>query len=50
MNNNEFECNKKTGIIKTCSPDMLDSSKPGSGIVIEISDTYINSLDRKSVV
>ena len=44
MRNNRFEYNEKTGVIKACSPDMLDSSKPGSGIVIEISDTYINSL------
>jgi len=44
MRNNRFEYNEKTGVIKACSPDMLDSSKQGSGIIIEISDTHINSL------
>lgn len=44
MRNNRFEYNEKTGVIKACSLDMLDSSKQGSGIIIEISDTHINSL------
>lgn len=44
MENNIFEYNEKTGVVRACSSDMLDSSKPGSGIVIEISDTYINSF------
>ena len=44
MKNSIITYDEKTGIIKACSPDILDSSKQGSGIIIEISDTYINSL------
>ena len=44
MKNSIFTHDEKAGIIKACSPDILDSSKQGSGIIIELSDTYINSL------
>jgi hypothetical protein len=44
MENSEFEYNEKNGIIRVCSPDMLGSSKSKSGIIIEVSDTYINSF------
>ncbi len=44
MKNSIFTHDEKTGIIKACSPDILDSSKQGSGIIIELSDTYIKSL------
>lgn len=44
MKNSIITYDEKTGIIKSCSSDILDSSKQGSGIIIEISDTYINSL------
>lgn len=44
MKNSIITYDEKTGIIKACSSDILDSSKQGSGIIIEISDTYINSL------